>query len=176
MPTEFFSSRARLVWLVVVLATVAGIRLAAVASDASQPKSERDDAPWKRMLKGEDAKRVEALEKKIAELRRASMFTEAIAPAKTVADIRNRAQGGDHWQTGDAQRLIALLERLANLPPKARAGIAESVRLDDQASAAFAKAHYGQAEALHRRALEIVERHLGQGNRIKSAGDYSAGG
>ena len=43
--------------------------------------------PWKRQLGGDAASRVEKLERQIAQLRRESRFTEAIGPAREVAEM-----------------------------------------------------------------------------------------
>src|SRR5262245_50590019 len=63
-------------------------------------------APIPKSLTDADARRVEALNKTIDQLRRAGQFTEAIEPAKQILAICEKALGPDHWQTADARREI----------------------------------------------------------------------
>src|SRR5262245_49069308 len=64
---------------------------------AAQDKA--TDASLERVLKGDDAKAVRALEKKIGELRHAGQFQAAQELAAKILDICMRVQGADHWQT-----------------------------------------------------------------------------
>src|SRR5262249_39364701 len=77
----------------------------AAAQTKQNPKPE-DDAPWKHVLTGEDAKKVEKLEKEIEELRKAAKYRDAQTPAREVLAIRTRVQGTEHWQAGDARRVV----------------------------------------------------------------------
>src|SRR5205085_2144755 len=84
------------------------------AQPTENQKSE--DAPWQHVLTGEDAKKVEKLEKQIEELRKTGKYREAQAPAREVLAIRARIQGKDHWQAADAGRLLQHLEQIAAMP------------------------------------------------------------
>src|SRR5437870_12627916 len=84
--------------------------------------------PWQRVLTGDDAKRVEELEKKINELRQAGKYTEAQAAARTVLEIRRRVQGEKHWETGDALRTLRTLVLITRLPAEAQAELAAESR------------------------------------------------
>src|SRR5262245_18942560 len=65
------------------------------------------DAPWRRVLTGEDAKRVAELEAKLEKLESAGSFPEALAIVREVLAIRTRVQGEHHWQTADARWHLA---------------------------------------------------------------------
>jgi tetratricopeptide (TPR) repeat protein len=118
-------------------------------------------APWQRMLKGEDGKRVEELEKKINELRRAGKNAEAQEPARAILEIRRRVQGEDHWQTADARRLLERLRRITALSASAQAELAEATKLEGESSGLNQRGRYREAVSLQRRALAIRQRHLG---------------
>jgi hypothetical protein len=64
------------------------------ADPAPPPAAE---APWRRLLTGDDAKRVAALEKQADDLEAAGEFARAQAPAREIAAIRARLQGATHW-------------------------------------------------------------------------------
>jgi hypothetical protein len=77
------------------LAVVILVGLGTVAALAEEP-------PSRRLLRGEDATKAKALEKRIDELREAGSFSEAQAVARTLLELRRRVQGDNHWETGDA--------------------------------------------------------------------------
>src|SRR5262245_61978286 len=77
---------------------------------ADQPAPER--RPGQRVLSGDDAQRVEGLEKKIPALWQAGKDAEAQAAAREVLAIRRRVQGAGHWQTEDARRQVRRLEQI----------------------------------------------------------------
>jgi tetratricopeptide (TPR) repeat protein len=118
-------------------------------------------APWQRVLKGEDTKRVEELEKKIEALRRAGKNAEAQEPARAALEIRRRLQGEDHWQTADARRLLERLRRITALSASAQAELAEATKLEGESSGLHQRGRYREAVSLQRRALAIRQRHLG---------------
>jgi tetratricopeptide (TPR) repeat protein len=119
-------------------------------------------APWQRMLKGEDAKRVNALEKQIAALRRAGKNAEAQEPAHEAWDIRSRAQGKEHWEAADAGRVLQRLKRIAALPAPAQAELAQALQLEGEASGLDQRGRYREAVSLQRRALAVRQHHLGE--------------
>src|SRR5207244_4596478 len=77
--------------------------------------------PWQRVLTGDDAKRVEELEKKIEELRALGKYTEAQAAARAVLELRLRVQGEGRWETSDALRTLRTVEQIVALPAEAQA-------------------------------------------------------
>jgi tetratricopeptide (TPR) repeat protein len=113
------------------------------------------------MLTGEDAKRVEALEKETDEFYQAGKFTEAQAPASKALEIRRRFQGEQHWQTGDARRLLEVLKQIAALPADARAELARTLVLAREAARVEEQGRYAEGTPLRRQVLEIYRRHLG---------------
>ena len=91
----------------------------AVAQPARGP--DQDIPPWKRPLSGEAAAQVEKLEQRIAQLRRAGRFAEALAPAHKVAEVRTRLQGAD--RAAHALRLKRAARPKGPVPLTVGAGI-----------------------------------------------------
>ncbi|HKI30731.1 MAG TPA: tetratricopeptide repeat protein [Gemmataceae bacterium] len=115
--------------------------------------------PWKRLLQGEDAKKVEALQKQINELEDVGKFAQAITPAEECLALRRRVQGDEHWQTGDARRAGRLLRQLADMPAekqqrylKASQMLFQAIQLDQTPP---------DSERLYRQVLTILEQDLG---------------
>jgi Tfp pilus assembly protein PilF len=130
-------------------------------SSSGQPAS---TPPWKRQLIGEDASRVEKLEKQIEQLKRDGRFSDAIGPAREVAEIRIRLQGADHWQAADTRRAVDDLRKIATLPEEGRKAMATVEQVRREAIAASEGARYAEADRLSRRALETCQRWLGEGH------------
>src|SRR5262249_6929121 len=104
-----------------------------------------DNPSAQRMLAGDDAKRVEEMEKTIAELRRVGKIAEARGAARTVLEIRTRAQGVGHWQTIDARWRLLTLERIAALPRESRDELSETAKIDEIISGLHQQGRYAAA-------------------------------
>lgn len=117
--------------------------------------------PWQQILGPADSARVAALDVRIVELRGEARFAEAVAPAEEVLRIRQAAQGDDHWETGDAARLLATLRLVAALPPEAQARLAEADCADDEVRRLFAEGDYEATAAVIRRQLATRREILG---------------
>jgi tetratricopeptide (TPR) repeat protein len=143
--------------ILVLLPAWAGSREEPPAAKSPEPTL----APWQRMLKGEDAKRVEELEKKVDELRRAGKNAEAREPARAALEIHRRVQGDDHWQTGDARRMLQRLQRIAGLPAQAQAELAEAMKVYEEVLKLYQRGRYREAVPLLRRVLTTRQRQLG---------------
>jgi CHAT domain-containing protein len=124
--------------------------------------SEEKTPPWKRLLQDKDAKKVESLEKKVEELRRAGSFSEAVETAQVILEIRRREQGPDHWQVADAFRQLKTLEKIASLPPEAQREVAEAIRIGDKAWRSYAKANHAETVRLLTQSLPAFRTYLGE--------------
>jgi tetratricopeptide (TPR) repeat protein len=143
-------------------------------------------ALWQRVLKGEDAKRVEELGKKIDELRLAAKYAEAQEPARAILQIRRRVQGEDHWETADARRVVQRLEHIARLPAQAQAELAQEMRLDAELGQLYQRGRFRDAVPVARRLLAIRQWQLGEEDDetaiwlgvlaffLKESGNYAA--
>jgi tetratricopeptide (TPR) repeat protein len=136
------------------LAVFAAVLGAATAVAAEEP-------PYKRVLQGEDAKKAEALSRRMDELWSTAKFAEAVAPAEELLALRQRVQGKDHWEAADAARLVETLRKAAGLPAATRAALAEAPATAAKAYELYQKGKYAQAEALYRKALAMRQEALG---------------
>ena len=111
--------------VLVLLADGSATLEAQVTKESAQ--TDRDAAklpPWQRLLKGEDARKAEALEKQYVELQKKGQFAAAVTPAHQDWEIRRRLQGDDHWQTVRVRREEETCARVARLDGKAQAEFA----------------------------------------------------
>ncbi len=118
--------------------------------------------PWQRVLKGEGARRVEALEKQIADLERKGQFAEAVVPATKALEIRQSVQGEDHFESVIARLRKQTDERAAGLPREVQTDLASAIRASLTAQELFNKGQYGEVQPLLERALAIRRRALGE--------------
>jgi CHAT domain-containing protein len=154
-----------------VIAVVTGLVLARDAPAQPDRGPGQGLPPWKRQLTGEAATQVQKLEQQIAQLHKEGKFTEAIEPARQVAEVRMRLQGADHWQAADARRAVDDLRTIAALPEEGRKAMASVEQVRRQAIAASEAARYDEADRLSRRVLETCERWLGE-DHPSSIGSY----
>jgi tetratricopeptide (TPR) repeat protein len=118
--------------------------------------------PWQRVLTDEDSRLVAEMEGRITELREAARYVEAVPLAHEVLEIRQRAQGADHWEVGDAERLTTTLQQIAALPADAQAELAEAYRTDTEVFQLHEEGKYREAMGLAQRQLETRKRLLGE--------------
>jgi hypothetical protein len=86
---------------------------AALAAAAEEPA-------WKRMLQGEDARKAEQLEKRIAELEAADKYAEAVRLHEELLALRRTVQGAGHWETVGQQWAVTAVQKVAGLPAEQR--------------------------------------------------------
>src|SRR5260370_35838843 len=139
------------------------------------PKPAEEDAPFRTVLTGEDAKRVAELEKTIDELEAAGKLAEAQGPAREVAEIRRRVQGAKHWEAADAGRRLRTLTQIAALSAKDQAELVTARKLDAEAAVLIKRGLYAQAEAPLQRALAIRCAVLSE-DHPDTAGSYNDAG
>jgi len=124
-------------WLVGAAVLVAG-SCAAADGPATDPKA----PAYQRTLKGVDAKKVAALEQRIAELEASAKRAEALKVAEEVLALRARLQGADHWEVRGAEWVAKDLRR--PLTEEQRERLDEAERLVARVAAA---ARGGKADA-----------------------------
>ena len=153
----------RHVGALLVLATFVAsqLRVTAAWDEPAEGPPADADTPFMRNLTGDDAELADELSQRIDELYRSGDFADAQAPARELLELRTREQGAAHWQTQDARRLLATLERAAGLEAGARAELTEAKALDEKSMAAYQEVRLADAIALKQRVAAIYERHLG---------------
>jgi tetratricopeptide (TPR) repeat protein len=126
--------------------------------------------PWRRVLKGDDARRVGALKATLAGLEKADRFAEAVAPAGEILAIRRRAQGDDHWETIDARIKEQTCARMAGLPRQDLSDLAAAYRYSEEAIPLDDAGRYAEAERLYRDHVAIYRRVLGEDHPYTAEG------
>src|SRR5947209_4981129 len=125
-----------------------------------------DDAgkatPAQRLLKGDDASKANALQRKAEALIQQDKFAEGQAVFTELIALRARLQGDEHWQMQDARRTAKQYERLAALTPEARAEYRSGKLLAQQGVALSTKGRYAEAAERAQKALELLRRHVGE--------------
>src|SRR5262249_27096779 len=147
------------------MSLILAISAATVQARASEPEDAARTTPgppWQRVLIGDDAKRVEALENTIGELEQKGQFAEALAPAREVLAIRQRVQGEDHWETVNARITEQTCTRVANLGRDVQSELATAFRQHEQAQELDQRGRYAEAEPLRRSVAETSRRVLGE--------------
>jgi tetratricopeptide (TPR) repeat protein len=158
---------AGLVWLAIVGGALAQPR------PESLPPGPGVGVAVLRNLSGDDANRVEALEKTIDELQRQGRFAEAVVPAREVLAHRARLQGDDHWQTIDARIEVRTCERMAGLSHAHQTALAKALLQKDQAVDLGRVGRYSEAEPLFRTIEEVSRQVLGQDHPDTAASVYN---
>jgi tetratricopeptide (TPR) repeat protein len=142
---------------------VAGLLVLACTTTAGEPPPKPDARlPWQRLLRGEDARRAGQLQARINDLAEAGKYAEAVAEATALAALRERLQGGDHWQTVDARQQVRTLRRGAEFSEAEQA----DYRRSDQAARAawdlYNRGDYARSQPLFEEALALRRRLLGE--------------
>jgi tetratricopeptide (TPR) repeat protein len=132
------------------------------AAQAAAPAPVPADAPCRRLLTGEDARRAAGWEKRIADLTEAGLWGEALPLARQLAGLRRRLQGDAHWQAADAVRNVQTLEKLVALPEADRAEFLALPRLLARAAELRAKGKHAEGAALADKAWASRCRILGE--------------
>jgi len=111
-----------------------------------------------------DVKRVEELNETIDKLWRSGKFAEAVAPARQVVAVFEKAVGSDHWYTVNARRNEETIRTIIELPQEAHRELAAVPTLEQEASEAYGNARYADAATLWRQVLKVRLRWLGEGH------------
>ncbi len=143
------------------------ILIVAAAVTLAQAPQEKETAvkskpPWQRVLQGDDAKQVEALEKRITDLEKKGQFAEAVAFTREVLSIRKRVQGEDHWETVNARIEEQTCTRVAGLAREALSELAAAIRHYEEVEELHQKGRYAEAEPLIRGVLATRRKILGE--------------
>lgn len=121
-----------------------------------------EEEPWKRVLRGEDAKKATELQKLIDELSAAGKFAEAVKPAEELTQLREAIQGKDHWQVIDAQWQLKTLKQIAGPPLVMQEAVLKAKRDTTKANRLNQNNKYREADLLFREVLETYHKLLGE--------------
>lgn len=107
------------------LPVIAGVALASIIA-AVAPTTPAQEVqleikpPWQRVLQGENAKKAAGFEKRIAQLEAEDKYPGAIDVASELISFRKSVQGGDHWETIDADIRLQTARIIAMWPVQQR--------------------------------------------------------
>src|SRR5262249_37194434 len=117
--------------------------------------------PWQSLLKGEDAKKAAELQKEIDQHWEAAKFEEARKAAEALAELRNRAQGADHWEAVNANCQVKAIRSIMTKGADLQKEIAGTPAVQRQAETHVAKERYRDAQPLLETILMIHRKVLG---------------
>jgi tetratricopeptide (TPR) repeat protein len=120
--------------------------------------------PFTLVIRRDDSKRADALERRVEEFRGKLNHSAAVAAADLLLKARQSSQSAKQWQIADARGLMQRLEKIATLPDKARAELAESAKQTAMAGTLHGRQKYRDAEPFYEKALAIHRKILGEGH------------
>ena len=144
---------ALLVWLSCVVG--------ALGQEKASPTELAKKPMYERLLKGEDAKKVEELEKKITAAEAADNWEEAIQLWEEVLALRTRLQGADHWEVTDAKLTLKRYQRLLTLTPEQRRKVIATNDLNQKVLELWQKGRSREALPIAQEALKTRMELLG---------------
>ena len=97
-----------------------GIPVLSASAQTASPKGALPQLQGLRKLTGDDVRRAQELDKSVVTALKADRWSEAIAKAEELLDLRTRVQGPTHFETVDVEWLIKALRRIAPMPPGGR--------------------------------------------------------
>jgi tetratricopeptide (TPR) repeat protein len=118
--------------------------------------------PWQRMLQGEDAKKADAQENKLAELQEAGKFAEALKVAESLAELRAKVQGADHWQVVDARSEVGAIRSVLRAMKEEQQNYGRALTMQHKASTLAAQGRYREAHSLLEQVVAILRKMLGE--------------
>ncbi len=169
-------------WLLLCLAgsvMSSALMISAAVAPAQAPQEKeaavKSKPPWQRVLQGDDAKRVEALEKQIGDLEKKGQFAEAIAPDREVLAIHLRGQGEDHWETVNARIRVQTDAQVASLAHTDQSALAAALRQQEEAEKLFEEGRYDKATPLLRDAWDACRQVLGEDHPLAAGACQRSG-
>ena len=150
-------------WSMQVGCGIVLVGLSAMGQTSTPSKAQTENLSPRR-LSGEDARRVEELEKAVAAAFDEQRWDEAIAQSEQVVALRTRVQGPKHFETVDAEWRVRKVRQLALMSKEDRAVHRSAFDLQNKAEVLKGQGKHGQAEPLLEKALEICRRLLGEDN------------
>jgi tetratricopeptide (TPR) repeat protein len=121
-----------------------------------------EEEPWKRILKGDDARKAEELQKWVDDLTAAGKLGEAVKPAEELLRLRKRVQGEKHWETLNARVQRDRLKHVAAQPAASRQDLVTAIKLRAETDRLYQRGRYAEAEPLLRQGLAIYRKVLGE--------------
>jgi hypothetical protein len=113
-------------------------------------------------LQGDDAKKAAEQEKKLDQLQEAAQFAKALKVAETLAELRTKVQGADHWQAINARMTCEAVRRVLKANDAEQKSFSRSFVWYREADALKAKGRYREAQLLVEQVLATRRKVLGE--------------
>jgi len=118
--------------------------------------------PWQRLLEPQQQQQVDLPDKQINSAIQDQKWDQAGQAAEELAQLRDQAQGADHWQAVDARIQLQTLRRLAGRKPEEQRGYFRAVQQARQAQALEQKGQARTAQLLRQEVLDLRRQLLGE--------------
>jgi tetratricopeptide (TPR) repeat protein len=138
------------------------MELAAWVCIVAVPAIGAEEEPWKRVLKGDDARKAAELQKQIDDLSAVGKFAEAVKPADELLTLRQNVQGSKHWETVNAHVQRDTMKYGAAQPAARQQDLVMAIKRTAEAERLDQQERYADAEPLYRQALAIRRKVLGE--------------
>jgi hypothetical protein len=125
-------------------------------------KADPSRPPWQRVLQGLDAMKARVLQGRVEQQQQAGKWEEALSAAEQLLQLRQQAQGHDHWQAVNAHWQVQALRAVQGEGQELQKEYAGLPALENQAMALVARGRYREAQPLLDRALAIRRKVLGE--------------
>ena len=146
--------------LVLLLGFVIEITALSATAQTTPPKKAQPPTPALRKLTGDDARRVDDLDKAIEAALKADRWDEAVARAEELLALRSRVQGPKYFETADAEWVLKTLRHLSSMPKEDRVAYQSASTMNRAAETLYAQGKYAQAQPLLEKALDVRRRVL----------------
>jgi tetratricopeptide (TPR) repeat protein len=134
----------------------------ALAAAASMAEPADDKLPWQRLLQGGEATRAGELARSVETAWQAGKLDDALRSAEELLELRQKAQGKDHWQAVDARWQVEALRAAGRQGKEEQQEYAGLPALDREGQALEARGRHRDALPLRQKALEIRRKILGE--------------
>jgi CHAT domain-containing protein/tetratricopeptide (TPR) repeat protein len=128
--------------------------------------------PFRRLLRGEDARRARELKAQLAEQWEAGHFDVALRAAEALAALRERVQGADHWWAVSARWDTEAIRRILKQDAATQQAVARIPARMRQADAQEAKGQHRTAQPLCEEILRVTRQALGEEHPDTARGYY----
>jgi tetratricopeptide (TPR) repeat protein len=103
-------------------------------------------------------------------------WDQAVEAATALSQLRDKVQGADHWEAGDARRELQTLRRLASATPEDQQGYVRAAQQERLAAALEQKRQARQAQPLWQEVLDLRRKILGEEHLDTATAYYNLGG
>ncbi len=140
------------------------LSLTLIAQDTKQDELKKKPQ-YERLLKGDDAKKAEELEKRIEELEATDEYASAIQSTKELLALRRSIIGDDHYKTIDSAQHLEALNKISALDKKERISWRTVTGQWSTAKLLESNARYSEAAPIRTQILDINRNVLGEHHR-----------